>query len=623
MGQRPRARPTSSRTIATLIWGRLADPLGKPSAFTLPEACTLAAALQDRLTAVARRATRSRVGRGGAHRAGARRDRALPPAGRRARHRRRRASTSSRPSSKPRSTRIGPEGDRRDRRPRSTARSRSPNATSSRRRAAAPASRSKHAELRRRYDELADEGRRGRRARATAARTRSRTRRGSASRRSPCSASRRPPAAGDDPQRLGRGRARRSPRTPRSSDGSRPRSRRRTTRFAAPLAGARGPPRAARRVPHRAADERPRRGRGARRPVPSRARRAVDPRRATSRRRARSSRQYQHAVRVAVGADRRGRADRGRPQREQGAIVSEGHVPGAGLHRRDRRRLLQRVRHARASHAIRRSRGDGSATGTAATARARARRASPSKLSSTPIGSARSRRDATDAAPRRVEQPHPAPRRRHHHGAVGAGSRPAVGRARQPRGRRRQALLLGVRLAGRALARRASRAAPKGSARSAGSPYSFAPKLKAGDLVGGQYEVVGAIAHGGLGWIYLAQDRNVSDRYVVLKGLLNTGDKDALRSRGHRAPVPRAGAAPADPRDLQLRELRGRGLHRHGVRRRPVAQADPQGSHGGQQRQVRRRSRPTRRSRTSSRSCPRSRTCTRRACSTATSSPTT
>jgi hypothetical protein len=38
--------------IATLIWGRLTDPLGAPSAFTLPEACTLVAALNDRLTAV-------------------------------------------------------------------------------------------------------------------------------------------------------------------------------------------------------------------------------------------------------------------------------------------------------------------------------------------------------------------------------------------------------------------------------------------------------------------------------------------------------------------------------------------------------------------------------------------
>jgi len=60
------------------------------------------------------------------------------------------------------------------------------------------------------------------------------------------------------------------------------------------------------------------------------------------------------------------------------------------------------------------------------------------------------------------------------------------------------------------------------------NPFSFVPKLTAGDLVGGQYEVAGCLAHGGLGWIYLARDRNVSDRWVVLKGLLNSGDADAL-----------------------------------------------------------------------------------------------
>ena len=38
----------------------------------------------------------------------------------------------------------------------------------------------------------------------------------------------------------------------------------------------------------------------------------------------------------------------------------------------------------------------------------------------------------------------------------------------------------------------------------------------------------GCLAHGGLGWIYLARDRNVSDRWVVLKGLLNAGDEDAM-----------------------------------------------------------------------------------------------
>lgn len=61
-----------------------------------------------------------------------------------------------------------------------------------------------------------------------------------------------------------------------------------------------------------------------------------------------------------------------------------------------------------------------------------------------------------------------------------------------------------------------------------GHPYSFVPKLHAGDIVRGQYEVVGCLAHGGLGWIYLAVDRAVSDRWVVLKGLLDTGDQDAM-----------------------------------------------------------------------------------------------
>jgi serine/threonine-protein kinase PknG len=61
-----------------------------------------------------------------------------------------------------------------------------------------------------------------------------------------------------------------------------------------------------------------------------------------------------------------------------------------------------------------------------------------------------------------------------------------------------------------------------------GTPYSFIPKLKPDDLVGGQYHVAGCLAHGGLGWIYLAQDRNVVDRWVVLKGLLNSGDESAM-----------------------------------------------------------------------------------------------
>ncbi|MFF8449299.1 tetratricopeptide repeat protein [Streptomyces leeuwenhoekii] len=79
---------------------------------------------------------------------------------------------------------------------------------------------------------------------------------------------------------------------------------------------------------------------------------------------------------------------------------------------------------------------------------------------------------------------------------------------------------------GRARAGRPGRT--EGFCTECGHPYSFVPKLRAGDVVHGQYEVAGCLAHGGLGWIYLAVDRAVSDRWVVLKGLLDTGDQDAM-----------------------------------------------------------------------------------------------
>ncbi len=64
-----------------------------------------------------------------------------------------------------------------------------------------------------------------------------------------------------------------------------------------------------------------------------------------------------------------------------------------------------------------------------------------------------------------------------------------------------------------------------------GAPFSFSPKLWEGDLVAGQYRVAGCIAHGGLGWIYLAQNLNLSHRggyvWVVLKGLLDSEDEAA------------------------------------------------------------------------------------------------
>jgi serine/threonine-protein kinase PknG len=61
-----------------------------------------------------------------------------------------------------------------------------------------------------------------------------------------------------------------------------------------------------------------------------------------------------------------------------------------------------------------------------------------------------------------------------------------------------------------------------------GTRFCFVPRLSRGDLVGGQYEVQGCLAHGGLGWIYLAIDRNVHNRWVVLKGLINSSDADAM-----------------------------------------------------------------------------------------------
>jgi serine/threonine-protein kinase PknG len=59
-------------------------------------------------------------------------------------------------------------------------------------------------------------------------------------------------------------------------------------------------------------------------------------------------------------------------------------------------------------------------------------------------------------------------------------------------------------------------------------PFSFVPALAPGDLLAEQYRVIGCLAYGGLGWIYLAQDERVSSRWVVLKGLLNAGDAGAM-----------------------------------------------------------------------------------------------
>ena len=60
-----------------------------------------------------------------------------------------------------------------------------------------------------------------------------------------------------------------------------------------------------------------------------------------------------------------------------------------------------------------------------------------------------------------------------------------------------------------------------------GSAYTFLPQLSPGDMVADQYEIKGCVAHGGLGWVYLAVDHNVNERPVVLKGLVHSGDAEA------------------------------------------------------------------------------------------------
>jgi serine/threonine-protein kinase PknG len=72
-----------------------------------------------------------------------------------------------------------------------------------------------------------------------------------------------------------------------------------------------------------------------------------------------------------------------------------------------------------------------------------------------------------------------------------------------------------------------NRAQSEGWCPHCGSAYSFLPQLSPDDMVAEQYEIKGCIAHGGLGWVYLAFDHNVNERPVVLKGLVHSGDAEA------------------------------------------------------------------------------------------------
>ena len=60
------------------------------------------------------------------------------------------------------------------------------------------------------------------------------------------------------------------------------------------------------------------------------------------------------------------------------------------------------------------------------------------------------------------------------------------------------------------------------------SAFPEPPRLTAGDLVANQYEVVGCLARGGVGWVYLARDTHLDGNYVALKGLINNKNARAV-----------------------------------------------------------------------------------------------
>jgi serine/threonine-protein kinase PknG len=59
------------------------------------------------------------------------------------------------------------------------------------------------------------------------------------------------------------------------------------------------------------------------------------------------------------------------------------------------------------------------------------------------------------------------------------------------------------------------------------TPFSFKPNLRRGDMVG-HYEIVDPLAHGGVGWVYLAMDTHLDNRYVAIKGLINENDPNTV-----------------------------------------------------------------------------------------------
>ncbi|WP_407564971.1 tetratricopeptide repeat protein [Streptomyces sp. 184] len=58
--------------------------------------------------------------------------------------------------------------------------------------------------------------------------------------------------------------------------------------------------------------------------------------------------------------------------------------------------------------------------------------------------------------------------------------------------------------------------------------YSFVPRLREGDMLG-QYRVLGCLAHGGQGWVHLAENTRLANTQVAVKELLNRHDEQLAR----------------------------------------------------------------------------------------------
>ncbi|MCX5418792.1 tetratricopeptide repeat protein [Streptomyces sp. NBC_00078] len=84
-----------------------------------------------------------------------------------------------------------------------------------------------------------------------------------------------------------------------------------------------------------------------------------------------------------------------------------------------------------------------------------------------------------------------------------------------------------------------------------GARYSYKPELTEGGLLRDQYRIMGPIAHGGQGWVYLAEDTHLGD-VVAVKGLLNRYEHDGARL----ADVERRNlVAIRHPRIVQIRDF--------------------------------------------------------------------